>query len=69
MGNQSPYLLPDDIERVAHSIVEDGAAAASRTRSPWRVADPVHADAPMVINFARLVHITHATAMAGCSVR
>ena len=30
---------------------------------------PDHADRPMVINFARLVHITHATALAGCSAR
>ena len=53
MGNQPPTLLPDEIERVAHIILEE----------------PDHADRPMVINFARLVHITHATAMAGCSAR
>ena len=69
MGNQPPTLLPDEIERVAHIIRNGGADAAPFSRSPGRFEEPDHADRPMVINFARLVHITHATAMAGCSAR
>lgn len=69
MGIKPPNLPPDEIERVAHSIRNGDADAASSIRPPGPVADPVRADGPMVINFARLVHITHATAMAGCSAR
>jgi hypothetical protein len=69
MGNQPPTLLPDENERVAHINRNGRPDAASCTRSPGRFEDPDHADRPMVINFARLVHITHATAMAGCSAR
>lgn len=67
MGHQTPTLLPAEIDRLAGNTDTDAHPTAC-IRSPQRPARD-HVDAPMVINFSRLMHITHATAVAGCSPR
>lgn len=53
---------------VMHRRLNDRSRCAGETPPagpPRRAARPIHIDEPMVIDFSRLVHITHIAAMAG----
>ena len=69
MGSHPPTTPNDGIGPIPHNIMNAGVNAVVRAASsgplPWRSEAPRHQDQPMVIDFARLVHITHAATLAG----
>ena len=52
---------------VVHRRLADWSGGPGRTQGgpPRRAVRAIHIDEPMVIDFSRLVHITHMAAMAG----